>query len=83
MDAIGELKLSGSPGPDGLPPSIVCKLRESLYVLLLVLFNRFLSEGCFPDLWKLTNVVPVFKKGVRDRVENYRIMSSRSYLTRS
>jgi hypothetical protein len=27
---------------------------------------------CFPDRWKLSNVTPIFKKGKRNKVEDYR-----------
>ena len=31
--------------------------------------------GIFPEDWKLTNIVSIFKKGKRDFVENYRPIS--------
>lgn len=42
---------------------------------LCALFNRSLSLGIVPDDWKLANVVPVFKKGEKDHMENYRPIS--------
>ena len=36
------------------------------------LFNCSISTGVFPDEWKLARVVPVFKKGIRSDVNNYR-----------
>ena len=30
---------------------------------LCMLMNRSLDEGILPDIWKLANVVPIFKKG--------------------
>ena len=34
-------------------------------------FNKSLRLGIFPGDWKLANIVPIFKKGKRDSVENY------------
>ena len=40
-----------------------------------MLFNKSLRLGIFPGDWKLANIVPIFKKGKRDLVENYRPIS--------
>ena len=42
---------------------------------LCILFNRSLHEGIFPDIWKLGNLVPLFKKGDRVISSNYRPVS--------
>ena len=34
--------------------------------------NRSFDEGIFPDLWKLANVIPIFKKGYKSQPPNYR-----------
>ena len=40
--------------------------------LLAELFNMCLKESCFPDYWKVSLVVPVFKNvGERSTAENY------------
>ena len=43
--------------------------------IITMLFNKFLRFGIFPGDWKLANIVPIFKKGKRDLVENYRPIS--------
>ena len=43
---------------------------------LTALFNRSLSTGELPEDWKLGNISPVFKKGSKGAVENYRPISS-------
>ena len=40
-----------------------------------LLFNKSLRLSIFPGDWKLANIVPIFKKGKRDFVENYRPIS--------
>ena len=39
------------------------------------IFNCSISTGAFPDEWKLAHVVPVFKKGIRSDVNDYRPIS--------
>ena len=40
------------------------------------LFNICLKESCFPDCWKVSSVVPVFKNvGERSTAKNYRPIS--------
>ena len=36
------------------------------------LFNKCLKESCFPDCWKVSSALPVFKKvGERSTAKNY------------
>jgi hypothetical protein len=39
---------------------------------LFLLFNRSLATSFFPDKWKVSYVTPIFKKGRRNNVANYR-----------
>ena len=42
---------------------------------LEIIFNRCLETGTFPNDWKKGNVVPVFKKGDKQFLKNYRPIS--------
>ena len=43
--------------------------------ILSVIFQYSLDVGELPNIWKLTNVVPIFKKGDRENPSNYRPVS--------
>ena len=50
--------------------------EPELSYLLDELFNMCLKESCFPDYWKVSSVVPVFKiVGERYIAKNYRPVS--------
>ena len=46
----------------------ICKPLETI-------FRTCLIHGKFPEEWKKANVVPVFKKGDKQCVKNYRSVS--------
>ena len=54
-------------------PVVVLKIYElKLSYILAELFNKCLKESCFPDCWKVSSVVPVFKNvGERSTAKNY------------
>ena len=46
--------------------------EPELSYILAKLFNKCLKESCFPDCWKVSSVVPVFKNvGERSTAKNY------------
>ena len=46
--------------------------EPELSYILAELFNKCLKESCFPDCWKVSSVVPVFKNvGERSTAKNY------------
>lgn len=61
---------------DDLIPSFL--LSEARYVLakpLMMIINLSIKTTVFPSLWRRTRVVPVFKKGAKNYIENYRPIS--------
>lgn len=51
------------------------KLSGSISLPLSILYNKSLTEGKYPVLWKMSYVTPTFKSGNRSKVENYRPIS--------
>lgn len=64
-----------SAGPDGIPNSFLRRYAEQLSGFLTGIFKLSLSSGQIPTNWKIARVVPVYKKGDRLLVENYRPVS--------
>ena len=51
--------------------------------ILAELFSKCLKESCFPDCWKVSSVVPVFKNvGERSTAKNYRLVSLLSVVSK-
>ena len=62
-------------GCDGIPSSFVKTCATELSTPLVLLFNQSLSSGYFPDMWKLSHIIPIFKNGNKNLVINYRPIS--------
>lgn len=73
--AIKKLDMYKGAGPDDIPPVFVRRCGSALVLPLSIIFNRSLNDGVFPDIWKSSKVVPVFKKGATSNVSNYRPIS--------
>ena len=65
-------------------PVVVLKNCEpELSYVLAELFNKCLKESCFPDCWKVSSVVPVFKNvGERLTAKNYHPVSLLSVVSK-
>ena len=58
--------------------------EPELSYTLAELFNRCLNKSCFPDCWKVSSVVPVFKNvGERSTAKNYRPVSLLSVVSKA
>ena len=80
---ITNLDLSKASGPDCIPVVVLKNCEPELSYILAELFNKCLNESCFPDCWKVSSVVPVFKKvGERSTAKNSRPVSLLSVVTK-
>ena len=70
--AVMNLDLSKASGPDCIPVVALKNCEQELSYILAELFNKCFKESCFPDCWKVSSVVPVFKNvGRRSTAKNY------------
>ena len=62
-------------GPDLISNKMIKHVAGAIAKPLQIIFNRSLSESIFPDIWKLGNLVPLFKKEDMSISANYRPVS--------
>ena len=65
------LNLPKASGPDCIPGVVLKNCEPELSYILAELFNKCLKESCFPECWKVSSVVPVFKIGERSAAKSY------------
>ncbi|XP_045455112.1 uncharacterized protein LOC123664638 [Melitaea cinxia] len=66
---------SKGAGVDNISPIF---FRETATVIdqpLHYLYNKCVSDGIFPKIWKSARIVPVYKSGLKSDIENYRPIS--------
>ena len=72
---INNMKENKPPGDDGISPKILKETVEQIIDPLAHMFNMSLQEGIVPLEWKEANIIPLFKKGSRNKSVNYRPVS--------
>ena len=70
-----KLNANKAAGPDNIHGKILKLSARGVAKPLSIIYNRCFHEGKLPKLWKVGSVVPVFKKGDKSNVENYRPIS--------
>lgn len=74
-EAIYSLKKSHCMDYFDLNLEIILSVSDYLQDPLLLLFNNCVAHGIFPDCFKVSKIIPIFKKGDKQSVENYRPIS--------
>ena len=76
-----KIKEGKACGDDGIPPEVLkrCDLDE----IVLEFCNEALESGLAPDQWRLSNIVPVPKKGDLTDPGNYRGISLTSLVAKT
>ena len=77
---INNMKENKSPGVDGIAPKILKETVEQICTPLAHVFNMSLQEGIVPLEWKEANIIPLFKKGSRNKSVKYRPVSLTSVI---
>ena len=63
-----------------IPPKLLKETVEQISIPLARVFNLLLKEGVVPFEWKEANIIPLFKKGSRNKSENHRPVSLTSVI---
>jgi hypothetical protein len=72
---LSKLSSGKAPGSDGIGSFVIKEAKNALAKPLMLLFNKSFSTGVFPDSLKIAKVVPVYKKGCKHDIGNYRPIS--------
>ena len=77
------LDLSKASSPDCISVVVLKNCKPEFSYILGELFSKCLKESCFPDCWKVSQVVPVYKNVVeRSAAKNYHPVSLLSVVTK-
>ncbi|KFQ39104.1 RNA-directed DNA polymerase from mobile element jockey, partial [Mesitornis unicolor] len=74
-DLLHHLDIHKSMGPDGIHPRVLRELAEVLAKPLPIISQQSWLTGEVPVDWTLANVTPIYKKGWKEDVGNYRPVS--------
>ena len=64
-----------SNDPHGLSMEILQQVIFNIVKPLTYICNKSFIEGCFPDSMKISRIVPIFKAGDKNILNNYRPIS--------
>ena len=74
-DEIRNLNPNKASGSDGISGQMLLLCDNSVVLPLQVIYQNILLSSIYPDMWKLANVIPIFKKGDKQLIKNYRPIS--------
>ena len=72
---IVNLNVYKSCGPDEINPRLLIALVDCVSKPIALHLNKTMEHGEIPNGWKRAHVSPIYKKGLRNRAENYRPFS--------
>lgn len=72
---IGKIRPNKAEGPDEISARLLRETEKEISIPLAIIFRRSIEHIEIPTDWKRANVVPIFKKGDKGKVENYRPVS--------
>ena len=69
---LNELNNKKCEGFDRIPVCVLYDARVRLLPPLTILFSEIYRSCKIPEQWKVAKIIPIFKKGSKIEVENYR-----------
>ena len=83
QEHIEKLKETKSLGPDKMHPKFQKETAKNIAEPLTKIFQKSIETRKIPNTWKLANVTPLHKKGLKQQVTNYRPISLTSIICKS
>ena len=77
-----KLDVSKATGHDRISAAILKRLGECLAMPFTRVCRRLYEEGCWPAVWKLHLIVPIYKRGSAFNASNYRGVHLTSILSK-
>ena len=71
-ECLADLNTKKCEGFDRIPVCSLFDARFSLLVPLTSLFEKIYRTCSIPEQWKVSKIIPTFKKGSKTKIENYR-----------
>ena len=75
INILDSLKPKPSCGNDGISTILLKAIKQEICKPLTIIINQSLATGIFPDPLKIAKVIPLYKKGIRILLDNYRPIS--------
>ena len=75
LEVLKRIKVDKSLTPDEVFPRTLWRLGRKLRGPLAEIFESSIVTGEVPEDWRVASVVPLFKKGCREKPGNYRPVS--------
>ena len=69
---LSNLNVSKSAGPESVRPVVLKELSQVITPVITIIFQSSLDSGTVPSEWKKAQVCPLFKKGDKTDLANYR-----------
>ena len=79
---INKLNCKKSPGYDDISVKFLQVAKQLVSKPLMLIFNKAITTGQYPDSLKIAKVIPLYKKGENTLVNNYRPISLLSLLNK-
>ena len=75
LSLIRNLNPNKASGSDGISGHMLLLCDNSVVLPLKIIFENILKSSTYPDIWKLADVTPIFKKNDKQLIKNYRPIS--------
>ena len=75
ISLIRNLNPNKASGPDGISGQMLLLYDNSVVLPLEIIFQNILVNSTYPGMLKLANVTPIFQKGDKQSIKNYRQIS--------